>query len=177
MGATTSWCAVLPTSQEGLAAAVSVFELRYFAERFYGCLASCQRTMDALSQAKRSAVALVNHCLPDPGTVGALGDAMARGQNAVRTRILSCSSISFALQPCSAASCWWMSFEQPRTASTVTVHGNAQHLQWISSKRSQKCDGCGKMTTRHEISAKFAWNTSSLELAHLGCLTTFHPSL
>jgi hypothetical protein len=142
MGATTSWCTIfahLP-GQWMHSAKPSKFE----------------------AIAEQSAVALVNHCLPDLGTIGALGDAYnARGQNMICTRILSCSSIR------TTKNCF----------NCGNVHGNARCLQWISSKRSQKCDGCGKMTTRHEISAKFSWNTSRLELAHHGCLTTFHPSL
>jgi hypothetical protein len=33
------------------------------------------------------------------------------------------------------------------------------------------------MTTQHEVIAKFCWSISSLGLAHLGYLMTFHPSL
>jgi hypothetical protein len=136
-------------SKEGLAVAVSVFELTYFAERFYGGLASCQRTMDALSQAKRSAVALVNHCLPDPGTIEALGDAMARGQNVVRTRILSCSSVSFVMIRAAALQRSRMLFRTTKSCfNSGSLHGNAQCLQWISSKHPQKCDGCGKEIER-----------------------------
>jgi hypothetical protein len=113
----------------------------------------CTQPSQAIGCCCRDSV--VNHCLPDPGTIGALGDAYngkrtKRGMYknpVVLKHLIRAAALQYSL----------VLVDEFRTTKNCfnfgSVHDNAQRLQWISSRCSQKCDGCGKEIKRDDNAA------------------------